>query len=103
MYAVIKTGGKQYRVKEGDVLKIERLTEEVGSEFEFPDVLMISNGESFTYGTPCVENVTVKAEVITHARHKKIKIIKFRRRKHYMRCAGHRQNYTQVKITAITQ
>ncbi|MBA4697500.1 MAG: 50S ribosomal protein L21 [Legionella sp.] len=103
MYAVIKTGGKQYRVKEGDVLKIERLAEAVGDEVVFPEILMISNGDTFTYGTPCVENASVKAEVVEHARHKKVKIIKFRRRKHYMRRMGHRQNYTQIKITAITQ
>ncbi len=103
MYAVIKTGGKQYRVKEGDVLKLEQLTAEVGSTVDFIEVLMISDGDTITCGTPTIVNAVVKAEIIEHARHKKIKIIKFRRRKHHMKKMGHRQNYTQVKITAISQ
>lgn len=101
MYAVIKTGGKQYRVKEGDVLKLEQLLCEVGQEISFSDVLMVAEGDKITCGTPLVAGVVVKAEVLEHGRHKKIRIIKFRRRKHYMRRMGHRQNYTQVKITAI--
>lgn len=101
MFAVIKTGGKQYRVKEGDVLKIEQLTADVGSQFDFTDVLMLTNGETVTCGTPFIANAVVSAEVVEHGRHKKIKIIKFRRRKHHMKQMGHRQNYTQVKITAI--
>jgi len=103
MYAVIKTGGKQYRVKEGDVLKLEQLTAEVGSIFDFVEVLMISNGDEITCGTPMVANAKVSAVIIEHGRHKKIKIIKFRRRKHHMKKMGHRQNYTQVKITAISK
>lgn len=103
MYAVIKTGGKQYRVKEGDVLKVEQLLAEVGSSIDFSEVLMISDGDNVTCGTPFVNKAVVKAEVLLHARHKKIKIIKFRRRKHHMKQMGHRQNYTQVKITAISQ
>ena len=102
MYAVIKTGGKQYRVKEGDVLKLEQLTAEVGSKIDF-EVLMLSNGDDITCGTPLVANAVVTAEILEHARHKKIKIIKFRRRKHHMKQMGHRQNYTQVKITAISK
>jgi len=101
MFAVIKTGGKQYRVKEGDVLKIEQLTADVGSQFDFTDVLMLTDGETVTCGTPFIANAVVSAEVVEHGRHKKIKIIKFRRRKHHMKQMGHRQNYTQVKITAI--
>lgn len=103
MYAVIKTGGKQYRVKEGDVLKIEQLAAEVGSSIDFAEVLMLTDGEKVTCGTPFVAKAVVKAEVLEHARHKKIKIIKFRRRKHHMKHMGHRQNYTQVKITAISK
>ena len=103
MYAVIKTGGKQYRVEEGDVLKLEQLPGEVGQEISFLEVLMMAEGETITCGTPLLANAVVKAEVLEHGRHKKIRIIKFRRRKHYMRRQGHRQNYTQVKITAISQ
>lgn len=101
MYAVIKTGGKQYRVKEGDVLKIEQLTDDVGSKINFSEVLMLADGDKFTCGTPLVASAEVNAEVMEHGRHKKIKIIKFRRRKHHMKHMGHRQNYTQVKITKI--
>ena len=102
MYAVIKTGGKQYRVKEGDVIKLETLSGDVGSEISFTDVLMFADGDKITVGVPFIANALVKAEVIEHARHKKVKIIKFRRRKHHMKQMGHRQNYTQVKITAIS-
>ena len=101
MYAVIKTGGKQYRVKEGDIIKLELLSGDVGKEISFSDVVMLADGDKITLGTPLVAKAVVKAEVIEHGRHKKIKIIKFRRRKHHMKQMGHRQNYTQVKITAI--
>lgn len=102
MYAVIKTGGKQYRVKEGDILKLEQLPAGVGNEITFSEVLMIADGDAFTCGTPLVNNAMVKAEVLAHARHKKVNIIKFRRRKHHMKRMGHRQYYTQVKITGIS-
>jgi large subunit ribosomal protein L21 len=102
MYAVIKTGGKQYTVKEGDVLKIELLPDDTGSVIEFAEVLMVVNGDEVTFGAPFVTGASVKAEVLDHGRHKKIKIIKFRRRKHHMKKMGHRQYYTQVKITAIS-
>ena len=101
MYAVIKTGGKQYRVKEGDVIKFETLSGDVGSVIDFSEVLMLTDGDKVTFGTPFIAKAVVKAEIIEHARHKKVKIIKFRRRKHHMKQMGHRQNYTQVKITAI--
>ncbi|HAU3819501.1 TPA: 50S ribosomal protein L21 [Legionella pneumophila] len=101
MYAVIKTGGKQYTVKEGDVLKIEMLPENVGNEIKFSEVLMLVDGDKVTCGTPFVAKATVKAEVLDHGRHKKVKIIKFCRRKHHMKQMGHRQYYSQVKITAI--
>lgn len=103
MYAVIKTGGKQYRVKAGDLLKVEKLSTEVGNEINFSEVLMFSDGETVTWGNPLVANAAVKAEVVAHGRHKKVKIIKFRRRKHHMKQMGHRQYYTQVKILAIGQ
>jgi len=101
MYAVIKTGGKQYRVKEGDIIKLEMLSGEVGKEIKFSEVIMHADGDKITLGTPFVAKMVVKAEVLEHGRHKKVKIIKFRRRKHHMKQMGHRQYYTQVKITAI--
>lgn len=103
MYAVIKTGGKQYTVKEGDVLKIELLPEDAGNVIEFSEVLMIADGDQVTCGTPFIATAVVKAEVIDHGRHKKVRIIKFRRRKHHMKRMGHRQYYSQVKITAISK
>lgn len=103
MYAVIKTGGKQYRVKEGDILKFEQMPVEVGSTVEFSDVLMLVDGDNITCGTPFVDKALVSAEVLEQGRHKKVKIIKFRRRKHHMKQMGHRQNYTQVRITAISK
>jgi len=103
MYAVIKTGGKQYTVKEGDVLKIELLPGDVGNEILFEEVLMLADGDKITCGTPFVAKAVVKAQVMDHGRHKKIKIIKFRRRKHHMKQMGHRQYYSQVKITAISK
>ncbi len=103
MYAVIKTGGKQYRVKEGDIIKLETLPGDVGSEVDFSEVLMLADGDKITCGAPFVSKASVKAEVLEHGRHKKVKIIKFRRRKHHMKQMGHRQNYTQVKITAINK
>ncbi len=103
MYAVIKTGGKQYRVKTGDVLKVEQLPCEVGSDIDFSDVLLIVDGDKSTVGTPLVPKAVVKANVLSQGRHKKVKILKFRRRKHHMKQMGHRQNYTEVKITAINQ
>ncbi len=101
MYAVIKTGGKQYRVEEGDTLKIEDLDVEVGNNIDFDQVLMISKDDKLTVGTPFIKGCIVKAEVLDKGRHKKIKILKFRRRKHHMKRMGHRQNYIQVKITSI--
>lgn len=101
MYAVIKTGGKQYRVEEGDTLKVEDLKVEVGDNISFDQVLMISKDDEVTVGTPFIEGGVVKAEVLANGRHKKIKIIKFKRRKHHMKRMGHRQNFTQIKITSI--
>ena len=101
MYAVIKTGGKQYRVEKGDVLKVESLPAEAGSDVDFSEVLIIVDGKKSTFGTPTVAKAVVKAKVLSQGRHKKVKIIKFRRRKHHMKQMGHRQNYTEVEITAI--
>jgi large subunit ribosomal protein L21 len=101
MYAVIVSGGKQYRVTEGQTLKLEKLTADVGSTLDFNKVLMLAKGEDVLLGAPYVEGSAVKAEVLSHGRGKKIKIIKARRRKHYRKQMGHRQSYTEVKITQI--
>ena len=101
MYAVIKTGGKQYRVASGAELKVESLVGEVGSTVSFNEVLMVGEGEAIKVGTPFVAGATVTAEVVAHGRGEKIRIIKHRRRKHYHKEQGHRQNFTSVKITAI--
>ena len=103
MYAVIKSGGKQYRVKEGQVIKLEKLVAEVGQEIAFDDVLMVANGDDIAVGAPRLDSATVKAEVVSHGRHKKVKIIKFRRRKHHRKQMGHRQYYTEVKFTSIAK
>jgi large subunit ribosomal protein L21 len=102
MYAVIQTGGKQYRVKEGDFLKVETLLAEAGEQIEFDKVLLIQSDDGIKVGKPFIDGGKVTATVTTHGRHKKVHIIKFRRRKHYMRRAGHRQNFTEVKITGIS-
>ena len=102
MYAVIQTGGKQYRVKEGEYLKIETLPVEAGETFEFDKVLLIQSDDGIKVGKPFIEGGKVTATVTTHGRHKKVHIIKFRRRKHYMKRQGHRQNFTEVKITGIS-
>ncbi len=101
MYAVIKTGGKQYRVASGAELKVESLVGEVGSTISFDEVLMVGEGEAIQIGAPFVTGASVKAEVIKHGRGDKIRIIKHRRRKHYHKEQGHRQNFTAVKITEI--
>ena len=101
MYAVFVTGGKQYRVREGDTVKVELLKAEPGTAVEFDNVLMVGEGESVRIGQPYVDGGKVSAEVRSHGRHKKIRIIKMRRRKHYMRRAGHRQYYTEIAITGI--
>ena len=102
MYAVIRTGGKQLRVAEGDVVKVELLDAEPGQKIEFKEVLMVGQGESVKVGKPVVAGATVTGEVTEIGRHDKITIIKFRRRKHYRKQQGHRQWFTAVKITGIT-
>ncbi|HLW04557.1 MAG TPA: 50S ribosomal protein L21 [Azoarcus sp.] len=102
MYAVIKTGGKQYRVAAGEKLKIEQIPADVGSEINLDQVLMVGEGESVKIGTPLVSGASVKATVVSHGRHDKIRIFKMRRRKHYQKRQGHRQNYTEVLIQDIS-
>ncbi|MBV9576652.1 MAG: 50S ribosomal protein L21 [Gammaproteobacteria bacterium] len=101
MYAVILSGGKQYRVEEGDTLKLESLPGEVGATVSFDQILMVGEGEAAKFGSPYLTGCKVVAAVVSHGRHKKIHIIKFRRRKHHEKWQGHRQNYTEVKITQI--
>lgn len=101
MYAVIHSGGKQYKVEAGQVLKLEKLEAEVGGEVQFDKVMMVADGDNVTFGAPQVENAVVKAEVVSHGRHDKVTILKFRRRKHHMKRQGHRQYFTSVKITEI--
>ena len=102
MYAVIQTGGKQYRVAEGDTLKVEKLEAAEGENIEFDRVLMIQSDGGLKVGKPLVDGGKVSATVVSNGRHKKVHIVKFKRRKHYMRRTGHRQYYSEVKITGIT-
>lgn len=101
MYAVIKTGGKQYKVSHGHVLRVEKLEVEVGSQVDFTEVLLVSDGSEINIGTPFLDNSKVSATVQAQGRGKKIKIIKMRRRKHYRKQMGHRQAYTELKVTGI--
>ncbi|HEX2650522.1 MAG TPA: 50S ribosomal protein L21 [Burkholderiales bacterium] len=101
MYAVIQTGGKQYRVKSGEQLKIELLPEAVGAAVSFDKVLMLGEGDSVRVGTPLVAGAKVKATVVSQGRGEKVRIFKMRRRKHYAKTQGHRQNYTEVRIDEI--
>ena len=102
MYAVIKTGGKQYKVAPGEKLKVEQLPAEVGAEVVLDQVLMIGEGESIRLGHPMVSGATVTATVVSQGRGDKVIIFKMRRRKHYQKHQGHRQNYTELKIESIT-
>jgi large subunit ribosomal protein L21 len=101
MYAVIRTGGKQYRVSTGQVIRIESLPAEPGSEVAFDEVMAVGDGETVRIGTPRVAGASVKATVIGHGRHPKVSIFKMRRRKHFQKRAGHRQNFTEVRIESI--
>ena len=103
MYAVIKTGGKQYQVAVGEKLKIEQIPDSLGSTVTLSEVLLIADGENVVVGTPTVAGATVTASVVSLGRHKKIRIFKMRRRKHYQKHQGHRQNYTEIQIDAINQ
>ena len=101
MYAVVVTGGKQYRVEEGQTLKVEKLEVATGATVELEKVLLIGNGDDVKIGAPVVAGAKVTAEVVNHGRHKKVKILKFKRRKHHMKQMGHRQWFTELKITSI--
>ena len=101
MYAVIVSGGKQHRVEEGEVLRLEKIEAETGKTIDFDQVLMVGSGADVKIGAPLVTGATVQAEVLSHGRHDKVTIIKFRRRKHSMKRQGHRQWFTEVKITGI--
>jgi large subunit ribosomal protein L21 len=101
MYAVIRTGGKQYRIQVGEKLKVEQIEAQSGSELILDQVLMIADGENISMGNPLVDGATVSATVLGQGRHDKIRIFKMRRRKHYQKHQGHRQNYTEIQITGI--
>jgi len=101
MYAVIKTGGKQYRVVAGEKIKVEQIPADVGTEISLDQVLMVGEGESVKIGTPTISGATVTAKVVSQGRHPKVKIFKMRRRKHYQKHQGHRQNYTELEISGI--
>lgn len=101
MYAVIKTGGKQYRVAAGEKIKVEQIPAEVGAEITLDQVLMVGEGGSVKIGTPLVSGAKVTAKVIAHGRGEKVKIFKMRRRKHYQKHQGHRQNFTEIEISGI--
>ena len=101
MYAVVVTGGKQYRVEQGEWLRVEKLEGEEGSVVSLDRVLMIADGDSIKVGAPALDGATVTAEIIGQGRGKKVDIVKFRRRKHSRKHQGHRQSYTEIKITSI--
>ena len=101
MYAVIKTGGKQYKVVAGEKIKVELLDVEVGVEVTIDQVLAVGNGDTLQIGAPLIAGATVSAKVISHGKHDKVRIFKLRRRKHYKKSQGHRQNYTELEISAV--
>ena len=101
MYAVIKTGGKQYRVAAGDKIKVEQIAADEGKEITLDQVLAIGNGDNLTVGAPLVSGATVVAKVVAHGKHDKVRIFKMRRRKHYQKRQGHRQQFTELEIVAI--
>ncbi|ODP98897.1 MULTISPECIES: 50S ribosomal protein L21 [Salinivibrio] len=102
MYAVFQSGGKQHRVSEGQTIRLEKLDVETGESVEFDNVLLVANGEDVKVGAPFVSGGKVTAEVVTHGRGDKVKVVKFRRRKHSRKQMGHRQWFTEVKITGIS-
>jgi large subunit ribosomal protein L21 len=101
MYAVVRTGGKQYRVEAGEKLKVEQIPADVGAEVVLEQVLMVADGDSVTVGTPLVKGASVRAKVLAQGRGDKVHIFKLRRRKHYRKNQGHRQNYTELEILGI--
>jgi len=102
MYAVISSGGKQYKVQEGEILKVEKLSGDVGGSVSFDDVLMFSDGETVSVGNPGLENISVTGHIVEQGKARKIIVFKYKRRKRYRRKQGHRQQYTAVKIDAIS-
>ncbi|MGA8010288.1 MAG: 50S ribosomal protein L21 [Thiomonas sp.] len=102
MYAVIKTGGKQYRVAAGEKIKVEQMPADVGQDIVLEEVLAVVNGDDAKFGTPLVDGAKVTAKVLSHGRHDKVRIFKMRRRKHYQKHQGHRQNYTELQIETIS-
>ena len=102
MYAVVKTGGKQYRVAAGEKLKIEQIPADIGAEIVLDQVLLVADGENLKMGRPLVAGAAVQAKVLNQGRHDKVRIFKMRRRKHYQKHQGHRQNFTEIEITGIT-
>ncbi len=102
MYAVIKTGGKQYRVAAGEKIKVEQMPADVGQDIVLNEVLAVVDGDDAKFGTPLVDGAKVTAKVLSHGRHDKVHIFKMRRRKHYQKRQGHRQNYTELQIEAIS-
>jgi large subunit ribosomal protein L21 len=102
MYAVIKSGGKQYRVESGAQVRVESLAADVGAAVAFEEVLLVGNGDQVKIGAPLLSGAKVKATVVSHGRGDKVKIFKMRRRKHFQKHQGHRQNYTEVRIDEIT-
>ncbi|MDR2011509.1 MAG: 50S ribosomal protein L21 [Rhodanobacter sp.] len=103
MYAVIVTGGRQYRVVQGETLRVEKLVAEVGDEVKLDQVLMVGEGDGVTVGAPLVDGAVVTAKVKSHGRAEKIRIVKFRRRKHHRKEVGHRQHYTEIEILGIAK
>ena len=101
MYAVVKTGGKQYRVSAGERLKVEQIPADIGSEIVLDQVLFVSGDDNIAVGTPLVSGAAVTAQVVSHGRGDKVRIFKMRRRKHYRKTQGHRQNYTEIQIVEI--
>ncbi|MCA3158237.1 MAG: 50S ribosomal protein L21 [Burkholderiales bacterium] len=101
MYAVVKTGGKQYKVAAGEKLKIEQIPADIGTQITLDQVLAVGNGDQIKLGAPLVAGAAVTATVLSQGRHDKVRIFKMRRRKHYQKRQGHRQNYTEIKIEAI--
>ncbi len=102
MYAVIQTGGKQYRVTQGETLKIETVAGDVGGAIVLDKVLMVGGGDKTSVGMPLLKGASVQATIVAHGRHDKVSIFKMRRRKHYQKHQGHRQNYTEIRIDGIS-
>jgi large subunit ribosomal protein L21 len=103
MYAIIRTGGKQYRVQSGEQLRVEALPAEVGATVSIEEVLVVGNGEDVKIGAPLISGAKVNATVLSHGRGDKVRIFKLRRRKHYQKTQGHRQAYTELRIDDIVQ